>query len=415
MNQTFSKMVNKERKSSQSEKSANKDKRRWGSSKKTVVINQQKPATPTVVPTKPPGKKLSAGRKFINFILCRNCCKGDDDDGPYSPIPVQPTPAPTKPLLPTINPLPTTPAVVDKQQPIDPLPSVMTPSTDSALNVKLATEIVVSEKNELKQEQPKNEPPVSSVPKPEAPATTQLPLTSATSTKSINVNDEPDTPMVPVTIQTYPVISPSVSPPLSPVIIKKKVHSTAAADNRRRVYVPPAEDDELVNESSDSSSVASADFNYEAHYFQALSEFNKIKKESAVKQQQMKAEWSEIKKELEKTQERESELQQENKKLVAESNQLMTEKEEQQLSHTASLEKAETSYKMASSEIEKLTSKITVLQETLATETSWKESFKTRLEAIKVVSDDAKSKLSKKIQQQGQKIENLEHQLAMAH
>ena len=290
----------------------------------------------------------------------------------------------------------------------------MTPSTDSALNVKLATEIVVPEKNELKQEQPKNGSPVS-VPKPEAPATTQLPLTSATSTKSINVNDEPDTPMVPVTIQTYPVISPSVSPPLSPVIIKKKVHSTTAADNRRRVYVPPAEDDELVNESSDSSSVASADFNYEAHYFQALSEFNKIKKESAVKQQQMKAEWSEIKKELEKTQERESELQQENKKLVAESNQLMTEKEEQQLSHTGSLEKAETSYKMASSEIEKLTSKITVLQETLATETSWKESFKTRLEAIKVVSDDAKSKLSKKIQQQGQKIENLEHQLAMAH
>ena len=93
----------------------------------------------------------------------------------------------------------------------------------------------------------------------------------------------------------------------------------------------------------------------------------------------------------------------------------MIEKEEERLSHTASLEIAETNYKMASSEIEKLTSKNSELQETLATETSWKESLKNRLEAIKVISDDAKAKLSNKIQQQGQKIENLEHQLAMTH
>jgi len=410
-------MVNKEKKSSPSEKSANKGNTGWGSSKKTVVVNQQKPTTPTVVPTKTPVKKLSAGRKFINFILCRKCCKGDDDDETYLPIPVHPKPAPTKPLLPPINPLPTTP-VIDKQQAIadDSLPSVMTPSTDSAVNVKLATEIVEEEqKKELKQEQPKNEPTVSSVPKPEAPATTQLPLTSATSTKSINVNDEPGTPIVPVTIHTTPAISPSVSPPLSPVIITKKVNSTTAAANRRRVYVPPAEDEELVNESSDSSSVASADFNYEAHYFQALSELNKIKKESAAKEQQMKAEWSEITTELKKTHERATELQLENKNLSAESNRLVIEKEEERLSHTASLEIAETNYKMASSEIEKLTSKNSELQETLATETSWKESLKNRLKAIKVISDDAKAKLSNKIQQQSQKIENLEHQLAMTH
>ena len=194
--------------------------------------------------------------------------------------------------------------------------------------------------------------------------------------------------------------------------VKNRVLTNATPSATRLPHNEEDGDEMWADESADSSSASSGDFDYEALYFQISSELNKLKKESAAREQKMKAEWAEIKTELEKKKERETELEIRNQKLVEEFNQLANEKERQRLDYTVSLANAVEDYEMALLEIQKLTSKNTALEESITIETSWKESFKTQLEANKVITDDAKSNLNIQIEQQAEKIENLERQSA---
>jgi len=404
-------MFKKSKSNPQNEKSVSKASGSNKMDKSATVVNP-KPTTP--VQTNRPAKKRSAGRKFVDFLLCRRCCPVDDDEPTHPTTPAKLTIEPRL-ITDKVVVVAPTPVVVDKLttcidlSTIDPTSApvidelmihpdtLLTPSSSDE-GMKLGSNEVIDN-----EQTPTTELIV--------PAT--LPSISPTTAPTSNtVKPAPKT--IPIQTPSTPSVTlPSVNNQTSSVISKQIDHSTTT--NRKREYVPQEEDDSYAadDESLDSSSsdVSSDDFDYETLYFQIKSELNKLKKESAAKEQQLKAEWSEIKTELEMTKKRESELQIDNQKLIAEQNQLAAEKEKQRLDHAVSLANAIEDHKMALSEIKKLTLKNVELEESVAIETSWKESLKVQLEAKETINADAQSKLKIQIQQQGDKIQELERQL----
>ena len=165
------------------------------------------------------------------------------------------------------------------------------------------------------------------------------------------------------------------------------------------------------DESLETSTASSGDFDYETLYFQILSDIKILNEENATKEHEKKVGLSEIKTEFEIAKKRDSELQNENNKLVAETNQLIADKKKRRFDHSVSLANAVEDYKMARSQIDQLTTRHSELENAITIETSWKESLKAQLEANEIINADAQSKLNTQIQKQGEKIETLERQL----
>ena len=164
------------------------------------------------------------------------------------------------------------------------------------------------------------------------------------------------------------------------------------------------------DESLETSTASSGDFDYETLYFQILSDIKILNEENATKEHEKKVGLSEIKTEFEMAKKRESELQNENNKLVAETNQLIADKKKRRFDHSVLLANAVEDYEMARSQIDQLTMRHSELENAITIETSWKESLKAQLEANEVINVDAQSKLNTQIQKQGEKIEKLERQ-----
>ena len=154
------------------------------------------------------------------------------------------------------------------------------------------------------------------------------------------------------------------------------------------------------DESLETSTASSGDFDYETLYFQILSDIKILNEENATKEHEKKVGLSEIKTEFEIAKKRESELQNENNKLVAETNQLIADKKKRRFDHSVLLANAVEDYEMARSQIDQLTMRHSELENAITIETSWKESLKAQLEANEVINVDAQSKLNTQIQKQ---------------
>ena len=344
-----------------------------------VGADQTRPTATDMQKNSPVKKQKSTCRKIFDFLLCRNCCKEVDDDEPYKPIPVSHPAATAEPVLPL--------SISLSELESKPVGSSLT-STIAKSDNEAAVKSISPVSTDLIIPTPKANPVLSSSQAQHFPSST-----SAKSSPSPNTANEP-APSATTRVLTS---APPVLAPMS--LVTRSPHNEE-------------DDDEMwTNESADSSSVSSGDFDYEALYFKLFSELKLLKKESAAREQKMEAEWLETKTELQKTKEKAAELEITNQQLVAESNQLEKEKEKQRVDYTVSLANAVEDYKTALSEIQKLTSKNSALEESIAVETSWRESFRIQLEANKVITDDAISKLNIQIQQQAEMIDNLERQL----